>query len=150
MNDLIDYVNLIRQQLEDIIIKVYQGEYDPAETYISLLKLNNSRWLCADRSDAETIILITAIALNASYENMMEGRYDRDITEARRISMYFIRRILGLSQRKIAAIYKLKDHNTIKYHLDKANAMILCDPDFNTKVEAVKCLLHIARGDWII
>jgi len=150
MDELTKYVKLIREQYEVIMAKIYNGEYDPAETYTALLKLNNCNWLSVDRRDAETIILVTSIALNVPYETMQNGSRMPEITEARRISIYFVRKILGLSQRKIATIFKLNDHKTIKYHLDMADSLILCDVDFCDKIEKVKNMLRLSKANWII
>ena len=66
-----------------------------------------------------------------SVENIMSDKRDKNIKDARQISMYIIREITGMSLEDIGKYFGGKTHSTVKHSIDKVRNMM--DEDFQYK-----------------
>ena len=61
----------------------------------------------------------------------MSDKRDKNIKDARQISMYIIREITGMSLEDIGKYFGGKTHSTVKHSIDKVRNMM--DEDFQYK-----------------
>lgn len=72
-----------------------------------------------------------------SVENIMSDKRDKNIKDARQISMYIIREITGMSLEDIGKYFGGKTHSTVKHSIDKVRTMMDDDFQFKKTVEDI-------------
>lgn len=72
-------------------------------------------------------------------DELIHGRRQRRICDARHVAMYLCHRILGMSKRAIGAIFG-KDHGTALYAIKKVSDYV-AEPRYNR--EAAECVQTI-------
>ena len=72
-----------------------------------------------------------------SVENIMSDKRDKNIKDARQISMYIIREISGMSLEDIGKYFGGKTHSTVKHSIDKVRTMMDDDFQFKKTVEDI-------------
>ena len=72
-----------------------------------------------------------------SVENIMSDKRDKNIKDARQISMYIIREITGMSLDEIGKYFGGKTHSTVKHSIDKVRTMMDEDFQFKKTVEDI-------------
>lgn len=72
-----------------------------------------------------------------SVENIMSDKRDKNIKDARHISMYIIREITGMSLEDIGKYFGGKTHSTVKHSIDKVRTMMDDDFQFKKTVEDI-------------
>lgn len=72
-----------------------------------------------------------------SSENIMSDKRDKNIKDARQISMYIIREITGISLDEIGKYFGGKTHSTVKHSIDKVRNMMDEDFQFRKTVEDI-------------
>lgn len=72
-----------------------------------------------------------------SVENIMSDKRDKNIKDARQISMYIIREITGISLEDIGKYFGGKTHSTVKHSIDKVRTMMDDDFQFKKTVEDI-------------
>ena len=72
-----------------------------------------------------------------SVENIMSDKRDKNIKDARQISMYIIREITGMTLEDIGKYFGGKTHSTVKHSIDKVRTMMDDDFQFKKTVEDI-------------
>lgn len=72
-----------------------------------------------------------------SVENIMSDKRDKNIKDARQISMYIIREITGMSLEDIGKYFGGKTHSTVKHSIDKVRTIMDDDFQFKKTVEDI-------------
>ena len=80
-----------------------------------------------------------------SVENIMSDKRDKNIKDARQISMYIIREITGMSLEDIGKYFGGKTHSTVKHSIDKVRNMM--DEDFQYK-KTVEDIIKNVKDYW--
>jgi len=83
----------------------------------------------------EDIVLIVAKELNVKISEVISKKRNRDVVNARRISIYISKSLTDNSLREIATYFSFSDHSAVSHALQKITKMIDSDKYLHTQIE---------------
>jgi chromosomal replication initiator protein len=81
-----------------------------------------------------------------SYEEMKSKKRDRELVEARHVSMYFLRKFTTLSTTNIGKKFGGRDHSTVLHGLTKAEDLIQFDKQFAKRINQMWGEVNLASN----
>ncbi len=95
-------------------------------------------------ASAEAVLIVIADAFDVSIEDLKSNSRRRDISWARQIGMYLMRRHTDLSLPRIGEEFGGKDHTTVIYSCDKIAQLKDSDPSLEQKLRQLSDRINLA------
>jgi len=95
-------------------------------------------------ASAEAVLIVIADAFDVSIEDLKSNSRRRDISWARQIGMYLMRRHTDLSLPRIGEEFGGKDHTTVLYSCDKIAQLKDSDPSLEQKLRQLSDRINLA------
>ena len=99
--------------------------------------LKNILVVRGDKPDVETIIKVTAEAMQVKPQDIKGDRRQQNIARARQVAMYLTRKITGLSYPVIGEKFGGKDHSTVINAEQRIDQLMQEEPELSRTVESL-------------
>ncbi len=90
-----------------------------------------------------TLLKVVAEHLGIAAADLVSQKRDQDVTYARHIAMYLLRRNGGLTFAAIAQILGRKDHSSVVHACSKLQREIPASPNLQADIDAIRAALHL-------
>ncbi|MDT8435760.1 MAG: chromosomal replication initiator protein DnaA [Gemmatimonadota bacterium] len=90
------------------------------------------------RLTAKEVRETVAGAWRVTVEQLVSKRRNKPITVPRQVAMYLIKTMLDLPYTEIGSLFGGRDHSTVIHSVNKVEAEMASDPDFRSRVHAVR------------